>query len=227
MVCRLGNLAGYQRCWCSSHLSRCLDFWYALWTPRFWRWKKQVFSWWFVDLAYWWGRCDTCGFCWVDEFTHQCTTKRYIYLHHTNTLLQDGYTKISTMFFRKNRDEMLGEISEKKHWGLSWSSSTMLPCGTSSRPHRRVIFSVLFRGSVGGEVPTAVFALPGRTLPSFQMKRSRKRRKRRHRCGQWNLSLFFEDYFFFVFVGNFGGVSCWRLGVVLWVVLLVEVPSRK
>lgn len=38
-----------------------------------------------------------------------------IYLHHTNTLLQDGYTKISTMFFRKNRDEMLGEISEKKH----------------------------------------------------------------------------------------------------------------
>lgn len=26
LVCRLGGQAGYQRCWCSSHLSRCLDF---------------------------------------------------------------------------------------------------------------------------------------------------------------------------------------------------------
>ena len=64
--------------------------------------------------------------------------------------------------------------------------------------------------------------LPGRTLPSFQMKRSRKRRKRRHRCccGQWNLfPIFWRPFFFGVWGGNFGGVSCWRLGIVLWVVV--------
>jgi len=56
------------------------------------------------------------------------------------------------------------------------------------------------------------------------MKRSRKRRKRRLLL-LWSVKSLPIFWIFFCFcVGNFGGVSCWRLGVVLWVVLdLVEV----
>ena len=44
--------------------------------------KKKGFSWWFVDLAYWLGPCDTCVCFLLTKISHQCTNKqkKYIYI---------------------------------------------------------------------------------------------------------------------------------------------------
>ena len=148
---------------------------------------------------------------WRKYLTNVQIKKVYIYTTLT-PFCKMVILKSPPCFFRKNWDEMLGEIFEKKHRGLSWSSSTMLPCGTSSRPHRRVIFFGAFSGSEMGEVNLAVFALPGRTLPSFQMKRSRKRRKRRLLL-LWSVKSLpiFEGFFCFC-----GGKFCWGFMLAAW-----------
>lgn len=82
-------------------------------------------------------------------------------------------------------------------------------------------FSVLFRGRKSGRFLAVVARSNLALIPDEE--KQKKKKKKAIVVVVSEISPYFLNFFCFC-VGNFGGVSCWRLGVVLWVVLdLVEV----
>ena len=122
----------------------------------------------------------------LTKISHQCTNKKEVYIdfHHTNTTCKMVLLKSPPCFLEKPETRCWARFPRKK----TTPRSELVKFHNASVRHIKPSppagdFFGAFSGPGWGRGGfLAVFALPGRTSPSFQMKRSRKRRKRRHRC---------------------------------------------